>query len=200
MQDPHIQQMVGQNPQVAQMLQAAMSAHIAEHLGMEYKKEIEGLMGMPLPDYGDESDEDKEVPPEVEFQVSQLAAQAAQQLLAQHTQQAQQAQAARVAQDPIIQLQQQELALKAEEQRRKAAKDQLDAMLKTKQLEIERERIASQARTAGAQMAVKVAADKDKLRQEQQQEGAKAGLEAMKMERTLAHQKEIAEKRTKKGD
>jgi len=119
MQDPHVQELVGQNPQAAQMLQAAMSAHIGEHLGMEYRKEIEQLMGIPLPPYNEEKDE-VEMAPEVEVQVSQLAAQAAQQLLQQHQQQSQQAKAQQQAQDPLIQLQQQELLIKQGDLQRKS--------------------------------------------------------------------------------
>jgi hypothetical protein len=56
-QDPHIQQLVGQDPQLAQKLQASMSAHVAEHLGMEYRKQMEQMMGQNLPAYKEDADE-----------------------------------------------------------------------------------------------------------------------------------------------
>jgi len=44
MQDPKIQSIVGMNPQMAQQLQAVMMAHVFEHLGMEYRKQVEMTM------------------------------------------------------------------------------------------------------------------------------------------------------------
>jgi hypothetical protein len=199
MQDPKIQSIIGMNPQLAQQLQMAMMAHVNEHIGFEYRLQVERAMGVQLPPMPKEGEEPKQMPPEIADQIAQLAAQASQQLLMQNQQEVQAQEAARMAQDPIIQMQQQELQIKQGELQRKAAKDQLDAMLKQQQLEVERERIASQARTAGAQMAVKVSADKEKMQMDQRKEGAKAGLEAMKLERTFAQQKEIADRQTKKG-
>jgi hypothetical protein len=199
MQDPKLQQILGMNPQLAQQLQMAMMAHINEHIGFEYRLQIEKTMGMQLPPMPKDGDEPAQMAPEMADQIAQMAAQASQQLLMQNQQQAQQQQAQQQMQDPIIQLQQQELQIKQGELQRKSAKDQLDAMLKQQQLEVERERIASQARTAGAQMAVKVSADADRLEKEQQKEGSKAGIEMLKLERTLAQQREIANRQTKKG-
>jgi hypothetical protein len=199
MQDPKLQQILGMNPQLAQQLQMAMMAHINEHIGFEYRLQIEKTMGMQLPPMPKDGEEPAQMPPEMADQIAQMAAQASQQLLMQNQQQAQQQQAQQQMQDPIIQLQQQELQIKQGELQRKSAKDQLDAMLKQQQLEVERERIASQARTAGAQMAVKVSADADRLEKEQQKEGSKAGIEMLKLERTLAQQREIANRQTKKG-
>jgi len=205
MQDPKIQSIIGMNPQLAQQLQMAMMAHVNEHIGFEYRLQVERAMGVQLPPMPVNGEEPKQMPPEIADQIAQLAAQASQQLLMQNQQEVKAQEAARMAQDPIIQMQQQELQIKQGELQRKAAKDQLDAMLKQQQLEVERERIASQARTAGAQMAVKVSADKEKMQMDQRKEGAKAGLETMKLELTLAQQKEIAERQqtakeqTKKG-
>jgi hypothetical protein len=198
MQDPKIQSILGMNPQLAQQLQAAMMAHINEHVGFEYRLQVEKAMGMQLPPMPRDGEEPKQLPPEIADQIAQMAAAASQQLLMQNQQEAQAQQAQQQMQDPIIQLQQQELQIKQGELQRKAAKDQLDAMLKQQQLEVERERIASQARTAGAQMAVKITADADRLNKEQQKEGSKAGIEMMKLERTLAQQREIAERQTQK--
>jgi hypothetical protein len=199
MQDPKIQSILSMNPQVAQQLQMTMMAHINEHIGFEYRLQIEKAMGMQLPPMPEDGEQPKPMSAEMADQVAQMAAQASQQLLMQNQQQAQAQQAQQQAQDPIIQLQQQELQIKQGELQRKSAKDQLDAMLKQQQLEVERERIASQARTAGAQMAVKVSADADKLEKEQQKEGAKAGIEMLKLQTSLAQQMEIANKQTKKG-
>lgn len=146
MQDPKIQALLQNNP-MAQQMQQAMMAHINEHLGFEYRKQIEQQLGMALPPQQDEAGEDVNMSPEVEARLAPMLAQAAQRLLQQNTQQVQQAQAAQQAQDPIVQMQQQELQIKAGELQRKQQKDQADAALKAAQLEIEKQRIASQAQT-----------------------------------------------------
>jgi hypothetical protein len=188
-QDPQVQQLVGQNPQVAQALMAAMTAHIAEHLGYEYRKQIEAQMGAQLPRYG-ENDEDNSVgiPESMEVQVSQMAAQAAQQILAQHQQEAQAAKAQQQSQDPLIQMQQQELQLKAQDLQRKAAKDQSDAMLKQQQIEVERQRIAAQQENAGAQLAVKASMEQRRMSADQEAQGFKAGMDTMRQMQALRQQ------------
>jgi hypothetical protein len=145
MQDPMIAQQMGQNPK-AQMLMASMQAHIAEHLGFAYRKQIEDRMGvhMPAPD--------AEMPPEVEVQLSRMVAQASQQLLQIHQGQAAQQQAQQVAQDPLIQLQQAELQLKQQDVQRKAQKDQTDAQIATAKLQLERDRIGVDANIRAAQV------------------------------------------------
>ena len=138
MQDPIVMQLVGQNPKAPQ-IQAAMMAHVAEHVGFAYRQKIEQQMGMPLPP------EDEKLPPEIEIQLSAMMAQAAQQVLQQNQQQAAQQQAQQQAQDPVLQMQQQdlqirmqELALKKQEIEGKLSlenkKLQVDAMAKAGQL------------------------------------------------------------------
>jgi hypothetical protein len=150
MKDPKILQVLGQSPQ-APALQAAMQAHINEHLGFGYRVEIERQLGMNLPPQTDEAGEDIYMDPEVEARLAPLLAQAAQQLLQMNQSQAQQQQAAQQAQDPLVQMQQQELQLKAQEQQRKSAKDQTEAQLKASQQQIERDRILSQQQIAERQ-------------------------------------------------
>ena len=140
MQDPKIQQLLQNNP-IAQQLSAAMMSHINEHLGFEYRKQIEQNLGFTLPPQKDESGEDVPMDPTVEAQLAPVLAQAAQRLLSQNQQQAAQQKAQQQAQDPLVQMQMQELQLKAQEQQRKAAKDQTDAAIKQQQMQIERERI-----------------------------------------------------------
>jgi hypothetical protein len=151
MQDPKIMSLLQNNP-MAQQLQAAMMAHVNEHLGFEYRKQIELQLGMSLPPQKDESGEDINMEPEVEARLAPLLAQASQRLLASNQQQAAQQQAQKQAQDPLVQLQQQELQIKQEEQRRKVAKDATDAQLKQEQLTIEAQRQKIEAARAMAQM------------------------------------------------
>ena len=206
MQDPKIQSIVGMNPQMAQTLQATMMAHVFEHLGMEYRKQVEQQMGQTLPPYNEEQDE-VEMSPEMEVRVSQMAAQASQQLLQRNMQQAQQQKNQQMAQDPLIQMQQQELQLKAQDLQRKSQKDMTDAQLKQEQIQIERERIEAQQQTEGAKLMAKTYADRDKTASQQQSEGFRIMSDVHRAEMQIAAQRENAERQSqqksqpkKKGD
>jgi hypothetical protein len=188
MQDPKIMQLVGQNPQ-AQAMQAAMMAHVNEHIAYEYRKQMEMELGIELPFHPDESDSDERaMPQELEVRVSQLAAQASQALLQRDTAEirAQQAQAAQ--NDPIVQMQQQELAIKQAEVDIKNRKLIADATAKADQLDIERERIMSQEKIAGMQVGAKVAKDRADLNAKQQLEGVKIGVDIAKTKDQLRMQ------------
>jgi hypothetical protein len=138
MQDPLLMAQIGQNPQ-AQKMAAEIQAHIAEHLAYAYRKKIEEQLGVPLPT------PNEELPEDLEVQLSQMVAKAAQQLLAQSKGQAQQQQAQQQAQDPLIQLQQAELQVKQAEVERKKQKDMLDAEIRAAELELrERKQLADE--------------------------------------------------------
>jgi len=138
LQDPSIMQTIGQNP-MAQTLQASMMAHVAEHLGFRYRQEIEQRVGAPLPG------PDQQVSEAEELAMAKYVAEAAQQVLQIHQAQAAQQQSQQMAQDPLVQMQQQELQIKGMEQQRKAAKDQADIMLAQGRLQNEKERIQLEA-------------------------------------------------------
>ena len=176
MQDPKIMQLMQNNP-AAPQIQAAMMNHINEHLGMEYRRQIEQQLGMNLPAQKDESGEDVNMTPEVEARLSPLLAQAAQQLLQMNQQEVQQQQAQQQAQDPLVQMQQQELQLKAGELERKKQKDATDAQLKEQQLQIEKERIQSQEQIEGVRIGLKAEQEKRNTDAKQQAEGIKIGAD-----------------------
>jgi hypothetical protein len=201
MQDPKVQAIVGMNPQMAQQLQATMMAHIYEHLGMEYRKQVEQAMGQTLPPINDEKDE-VEMSPEMEIRVSQMAAQASQMLLQQNMQQAQQQKAQQMAQDPLIQMQQQELQLKMQDLQRKSQKDMAEVQLKQEQINVEKTRIEAQQETEGAKLMAKTFADRDRTNSQQESEGFRIMSEVQRAEMQIAAQRESAQQRSqqKKGD
>ena len=194
MQDPKILQLLQNNP-MAQQMQAAMMNHINEHLGMEYRKQIEIQLGFNLPPNKDETGEEININPEVEARLAPMLAQAAQRLLQQNQAEAAQQQAQQMQQDPMVQLQQQEMAIKQAEQQRKAAKDQVDADLKARQQQIEAGRIMSQLEiereklAADKQMeAIRTAAE---MRDGRERETIKIGMDLMKQLSAQNHQKEM---------
>ena len=148
MQDPKIMQLLQNNP-MAPAMQQAMQAHINEHLGFQYRIQIEQKLGMSLPPQKDESGDDINMDPQVEAMLAPLLADAAQAVLMQNQQQAAQQQALQQAQDPLLQLQQQEVQIKQAEQQRKAAKDMADVELDKQKLALDAQKIALDAKNAG---------------------------------------------------
>jgi hypothetical protein len=195
MQDPKVQSIVSMNPQMAQQLQAAMMAHVFEHLGMENRKQVEQQMGQTLPPHQDDQDE-AEMSPEMEVRVSQMAAQASQQLLQRNQQEAQQQKAQQMAQDPLIQMQQQELQLKAQDLQRKTQKDITDAQLKQEQINVEKSRIEAQQEAEGAKLMAKTYSDRDRTKAQQESEGFRIMSDVHRAEMQMAAQRENAERQS----
>ena len=136
MQDPMVMGQMGQNP-MAQQMQAAIMAHVAEHVAFQYRNQIEERLGASLPA------PNAELPEQVEVQLAKLVAQAAQQLTQMHQGEAAQKQAQQQAQDPIVQMQQQELQIKQQDAQTKAQKVQGDLALKGQELQLKAQELAS---------------------------------------------------------
>ena len=163
MQDPSVMGAIGQNPQ-AQQIMASLQAHIAEHLGFKYRKDIEEKLGAPLPA------PNEELPEDIEVQLARVVAEAGKQLTQANQQQAAQKQAQQQQQDPMFQLQQQELQIKGqevqrktqkdaadmqikqEEQKRKLTKDMADVKLEEERLQLEKIEVGIDAKKAGEKM------------------------------------------------
>jgi hypothetical protein len=141
LQDPKMMQMIGQSP-MAQQIQGAIMAHINEHLGFQYRRQIEETLGVPLPP------PEESLPEDVEVQLSQLVAQAAAQLTQKHIAEAQAQQAAQQAQDPLVQMQQQELQIKAQ-------KVQQDGQKAQAQLALQAQKAQADAQKAQAELTLK---------------------------------------------
>ena len=169
MQDPMIMQTIGQNP-MANQIMASLQAHIAEHTAFMYRQQIEERIGAPLPAPSEE------MPREMEVQLAQLQSTAAIQLTQAHQQQAAQQQAQQQAQDPIIQMQQQELQLKQGELQRKAQKDQADAQLDAARLQLDTQK----AQTTATIEASRIAAQNEQAQAKNDLDEAKAILDMAK--------------------
>lgn len=195
MQDPMIAAQVGQNP-MAQQMQAAIQAHIAEHLGFLYRTKIEERLGAPLPK------PDVELSPELEVELSRAVAQASQQLLQMNKSQAAQAQAQQQMQDPIIQMQMQELQIKKQEADSKAKKIDADIALAQARLaldadksgispmQIEQEAMqAEQLHQQQLQINAQKAAQAQTMQAQQQQQQAQLHQQGMMHKDQLQQQK-----------
>ena len=177
MQDPKIQQIVGQSP-FAGAIQSAMASHITEHVAYQYRKEIQLQLGVEMPS------EDQPLPEDTEEEISRLAAEAAQKLLGKNQGEMAQQQAEEAAKDPLTQIQQRELQIKEAELKHKIEMDRasldLDATTKIGNLDLQAERIKSENKRAGASIGARIATELDKEQRKDKREGAKLGLEIAK--------------------
>jgi hypothetical protein len=190
-QDPLIQQMMGQNPQ-APMIQQAMMAHIAEHLGFAYRNKIQEALGADLPMPDDKLD------PAVEVQLSRLVAQAAPMVLqnsqGQVAQQAAAAQAQQNQQDPVIQMQMQELQLKIQELELKKQKLSIDAAAQADKLDLEREKVSAQFELEGMKLGMKSQFDQAQAASSNEIEGVRMGADIAKTKADLEIKRQQANK------
>ena len=171
--DPKLKEIVGQSP-FAGAIQAALSAHITEHVAFQYRKEIEKNLGVAMPN------EEKPLPEDTEEELSRITAEAAEKLLQQNTAEMQQQEAMKQQQDPLTQIQQRELAIKEQELMHKKqmdiAKLELEAQKAMMNDNNQKERLDSEDRREGVRIAAKLATDASK----EQQEEAKIVMEAAK--------------------
>lgn len=185
-QEPRMAELLAMDPQ-AGAKQAALSAHIAEHMSFQYRSEIEQQLGVPLPP------PEEPLPEDVEVQLSKMVAEASARLLQQSQAEAQQAEAQAQAEDPVLQMRMRELQLKEQEAMSKAQERQerlqLDVAKMQSRDQIERERIQTNALKEEDKIeaqifsdVVKAAVDEKKIDAKQIEEGMKIGLEAVKSE------------------
>ena len=173
MKDPTVAQMIGQNPQ-AQQIMTALQAHIAEHLGFNYRKQIEERLGVPLPAPNAELDE------EVEIQLARVVAEAGKQLTQAHEQQAAQQEAQQKAQDPLVQMQQAELQIKQTEVQRKMKKDADDIAIKKAQLQLKAATDKEQLKLDKTEIMLEAGKQKVKLQDDKQDREDKRNIEVFK--------------------
>ena len=173
MQDPKIQQIVGQSP-FAQAIMAAMQSHITEHVAMQYRVEIEKQMGVPLPSA------EEQLPEDIELEMSRLVAQAAGKLLQKDQAEAAAQQAAAQQADPLTQLQQREMALKEAELQHKMqideAKLKIQAATAAGNIDVQKERIQSEDEREAARIGVRVS----ELKGKENLEAAKLAIDIAK--------------------
>ena len=186
-EEPRLAQLLAMAPD-AGVKQAALSAHIAEHLAFQYRNEIQDQMGVPLPP------PDEPLPDDVEVELSKLVAQASERLLQQSMADQAQQEAQQQAQDPVIQMQMRELQLKEQDimsrVQERQARLQLDSAKAQARDSIERERIETNALKEEDKLEAQVFSDVLKAATEEKEidsrqilEGTKIGLDIIKEER-----------------
>jgi len=178
LQDPLIQQFIGQNPR-APAIQAALTAHVAEHVGYMMRQKIEQQLGMPLPP------EDEKLPPNVEIALSGMMAQAAQQVLMQDQAKAAQQQAQQQAQDPVVQMQLQELQIKQGELELKKQKLMMDAAAASDKQDLEEQKVSGQLQLESMRVGAQIKESEFKQQFEQERAGIQIGAEIAKNQKQM---------------
>jgi hypothetical protein len=200
LQDPLIQQMVGQNP-MAQQIQAGITAHISEHVAFAYRVKIEQAMGVQLPAVEDE------MPESMEKDLSKLMAQAAPQVLAASQAVVAQQQAQQNAEDPVIQLQMQEMQLKAQEQQRKDRETELkekklavDAAAKADEIRLKEMALQADAQLASMRSVTELQKEREQLELKRNVENAKMGTDMVKLALQQAQAMENSQRPPQEGE
>ena len=173
LQDPMIQQFIGQNPQAPKIM-GAITAHIAEHVGYQMRQKIEQQLGMPLPP------EDEKLPPQVEIALSGMMAQAANQVLMQDQAKAAQMQAQQQAQDPVLQIQMQELQLKGQELELKKQKIMMDAAAKADAQQLKEQEVSGRLELDALRVGAQIKESQAKQEFEQERAGVQMGADIAK--------------------
>lgn len=192
LQNPVVAQLIGQNPR-APMIQAALTAHVAEHVGFMMRQKIEQQLGMPLPP------EDEKLPPQIEIALSAMMAQASQQVLMQDQAKAAQQQAMQQAQDPVVQMQQQELQIRAKEVDLKEKKILVDAAIAADKQELEEQKVSGQLELEALRVGAQINESKNKAQFEQERAGVQIGIDIAKSKAQERMQAKAAAQRSKPG-
>ena len=180
MQDPLLMAQIGQNP-MAQKMMAEIQAHIAEHLAFAYRKKVEEQLGVPLPP------PDEAMPEDAEVMLSQLVAQGAQQVLAASKGQVAQQQAQQQMQDPVMQMQQAELAIRKQDADTKALKVKGDLQLKAEELALKAKESAARTGEDPAMAAMRL---QQEIAQAQELHALEMAAKQMDLQQAQAQQQQ----------
>jgi len=179
--DPKLTGALSRSP-AAPAMQAALAAHVTEHVAYAYRRKIEENMGVPMPN------PDEPLPKSIETSFSKVVAEAAKKTLQGSIAEQKNIQARQDAQDPLIQMQQRELAIKEMDAQRRGdeskARLEIDSMKAMSDIETK----THSAQVDEVEVAIKLISTmlneqgrSQDLQSRQQVEAAKAGIETVKM-------------------
>ena len=184
LQDPQVMEVMAKSPN-AKKAQAELAAHVQEHLAFKYRQGVEKELGVPLPP------PDEPLPEDIEYRISQLVAPAAAQLSGKAQREQQMEQAQKQMQDPLIQIQMQELQIKRADIQRKAqaemARIQLDMQKSMAKAQLDQQRLDQDRQIQTAKIGAQIAKDNtqeqlesDRIASQEQIAGAKLGVDIAK--------------------
>jgi hypothetical protein len=191
-QDPKIRQLVEQSPS-AGAIQAALAAHVTEHIAFQYRAEIEKQLGVALPPM------DEKLPEEIEVRLSALVAKAAERVLADSQSEMQQREMKEQSEDPVIQMKKKELEIREMETvaniEDKKARLQLDFQKMSERNAVERERIETNSKVAGTKIGAELVGDmmaaENKVKEDESKERIENAKVAVEVAEILSRGKEV---------
>ena len=190
-QDPKILDMVKKSPKSKQ-IEAALAAHVLEHLAFHYRAEIEKELGVTLPP------PDESLPKDIEVRIAGLAAEAGQRLLGRDVAEAELQKQMAQMQDPIIQQQNRELDIKEAQVESKVKTDaaRIAADLEKARIrsETDEKRLDSQELIAGVQVGRDFALAGMKDEKDELDRDSRDMLEGLKLGQKIAEAREKAAK------
>tara|TARA_R110000751_G_scaffold34070_3_gene84685 strand:+ start:960 stop:3476 length:2517 start_codon:yes stop_codon:yes gene_type:complete len=180
-EDPKLVGALSMSP-AAPAMQAALAAHVTEHVAYLYRRTIEENMGIPMPS------PDEELPKSIEMAFSKVVAEAAKKTLQSSIAEIQNQKMNAEAEDPLLKMQERELAIKEMDAQRRSSESQqklqLDTLkivsdigFKEKESEIDEIEVAINIITKMLEQSASNSNEQAKL----QIESAKAGVETIKM-------------------
>jgi len=183
-ENPQVMEIMGKSPN-AKKAMAEMAAHVQEHLAFKYRQEVEKELGVELPS------PNESLPEDIEYRISRLVAPAAAQITGKAAKEQQAEQAQKNMQDPIVQMQMQELQIKQQEVQQKAqsemAKIELDMQKAMAKAQLDKEKLDQQERLETAKLGAKIAEtnsreelESARIAAQDQLSGAKLGVEVAK--------------------
>ncbi len=177
-EDPKLLGIIQRSPK-AKAIEAALSAHVIEHLAFKYRKEIEIELGTELPAPG------KRLPPDIEVRLSQLVTEAASRLLGRDQAEAQLKEQMEKMEDPVLQNQRKELEIEEAKLEAKTKTDasRIAADLRKAQIkdETERLRIKSKEFLTGFETAAKADVEAEKVSKDDKDRVSREVIEGAKL-------------------
>jgi hypothetical protein len=174
--DPKMLQIIQSSPK-AKQIEASLAAHVLEHLGFQYRQEIEKELGVTLPP------PDEPLPQDIEVRISSLVAEAGSRLLGRDIAEAQMKEQMAKMEDPVIQQQNRELDLREAELQHKmkldAARIAADLKKTEERLDVEKQRIVSNEMLTGMEAGKDAALEHLKLESKEKFNKEKELLDGM---------------------
>ena len=159
--DPKIKELIGQSPN-ANAIMGAFAEHVTEHIGFQYRREIEEQLAVPLPP------PEEPLPEDIEVRLSKLVAEAAQRVLNKDLAEQRQQEIQEKMEDPVIQQRERELDIREQDVQRKMKAD-------AEKIATDIKKIESQEKIAGAKIGADLITDKESITSQEKIAGAKIG-------------------------
>jgi len=191
-EDPMMQAIISKSEQ-AGAVQAAMTAHVTEHVAFAYRKKIEEEMGVELPVEGP-------LPPEAEQALSNVVAEAAGRVLKKSKQKAQVDEIIEKMRDPVVIAQERELDIKEQdlELRREKEKSRHEEAMARLQQDNAQFQVEMGQRLFDSAMGADESARQ--LTAKETADDARAGVEIVREAMRIKGQMEVAKEASKNGN